>query len=93
MDTDRDDLRDGVEVNGFLNKRYDKTFTSNPVLADTDKDGLRDRVEVTGAKNVKFRYAPTNPRRQDTDRDGFADRREIKARSNPALKSSTPRHP
>ena len=50
-------------------------------------------IEVTGARNDRFRKAPTSPTKKDTDRDGFADLREIKAKSNPAKKSSTPRHP
>ena len=91
-DTDGDGLSDFVEVNGFVNKRYQKRFTSNPLKSDSDGDGLRDRDEVTGALNVRFKKAPTNPWRADTDGDGVSDRREIKAGSNPARKSSTPRH-
>ncbi len=86
-DTDHDGLSDKVEVEGYRNTRYDKTFRSNPKDFDSDNDGLSDRVEVTGSANDKFRHAPTSPTRKDTDRDGRADRAEIKRGTNPALSS------
>ena len=77
-----------ILARGLVGKRK-----SNPLKTDTDRDGLRDKAEVTGARNDRFRKAPTSPTKKDTDRDAFADLREIKAKSNPAKKSSTPRHP
>ena len=49
-DTDRDGLKDKVEVTGKANKRYKKAKT-DPTKCDTDKGGVRDGMEVRAKAN------------------------------------------
>jgi len=101
-DTDKDGLRDGLEVKGYKIKQTVKTRAgnfvigktrSNPLKKDTDRDGLKDKVEKTGKANKRFGKAKSDPSKCDTDQGGISDGAEIKARSNPADVKSGPRRP
>ncbi len=75
VDTDRDSLADGLEVN---------TYGSNPTSRDTDRDSIPDNIEVSdrtitipvnGAIGTfTFKTSPTS---DDTDADGLKDPDEL----------------
>ena len=61
-DTDRDGLKDGVEV----------TLGTNPLNADTDGDRIMDGAEVNGFE-WNLMVVRTDPKKNDTDGDGAYD--------------------
>ena len=60
-DTDRDGLKDKVEMTGEANKRFGKD-KSDPTKCDTDKGGVSDGKEVRAHSNpADVRSGPRRP--------------------------------
>ncbi|RMF42515.1 MAG: hypothetical protein D6755_11355, partial [Anaerolineae bacterium] len=71
VDSDGDNLRDDLEVKGFL--IGGRRWYSNPLAADTNRDGLPDTLECWG-DNVRPAVYPSNqPCTIDSDSDGVPD--------------------
>ncbi|GEM_PF-619665 len=76
LDSDGDQLRDGLEVKAKYGPATPSGSGSNPNAADTDGDGLPDGVEDANHDGQWFPATETNPLRKDTDSDGLMDGKE-----------------
>ena len=82
VDTDGDDLNDGVETNTGTYLSATNTGT-DPNKADSDKDGLVDGVETNTGTFVDEENTGTDPNESDTDGDDYGDGAEVAGGTDP----------
>ncbi len=82
VDTDGDDLNDGVETNTGTYVSATNTGT-DPNKADSDKDGLVDGVETNTGTFVDEENTGTDPNESDTDGDDYGDGAEVAGGTDP----------